>query len=75
MNQYISIGEFQDHLKNYYNLFNIKLNFFELSKYLYENNFLSSTYKKSTFLNLDDNLNDEEFFNLLFKSILFHSKS
>lgn len=65
MNQYISIGEFQDHLKNYYNLFNIKLNFFELSKYLYENNFLSSTYKKSTFLNLDDNLNDEEFFNLL----------
>ena len=52
MNQYISIGEFQDHLKNYYNLFNIKLNFFELSKYLYENNFLSSTYKKSTLLYL-----------------------
>ena len=25
MNQYISIGEFQDHLKNYYNLFNMNL--------------------------------------------------
>lgn len=67
MNQYISIGEFQKHLKEYYNLFNIKLNFFELSKYLYESNLLSVNYDEFIDLNLYDNLNDDEFFNSLNK--------
>lgn len=70
MNQYITIGEFQDHLKNYYNLYNIKLNFLELSKHLYENNLLSSTYNNSMELDLHVDFDDDEFFNLLNKYYL-----
>lgn len=67
MNQYITIGEFQRHLKEYFNLYNNKLDFFELSNYLYKNQLLSLNCNE--FLELDsyENLCDEEFFNLLNK--------
>lgn len=65
MNQYITIGEFQNHLKEYFNMFNKKLDFYEMCNFLYENNLLSSNYQEFKALDLFEDLNDDEFFNLL----------
>jgi AraC-like DNA-binding protein/mannose-6-phosphate isomerase-like protein (cupin superfamily) len=70
MAYYSTVGEFQNHMKNYYELSHTKVQFIEMVNFLYRNRMLKESLPSINYKDLYGDMSDEDFEELVYQSPL-----